>query len=296
MFKSLLRSTKRSGLAKPHSEIPHQPIKHNIILFGESGVGKSSIINMLQGGSVAAVASTAKGCTLKCKKYEGEINGQHYVYWDTAGFNEGDEGSVPEAAAVKALYKLLCNLEDGVSLLVFCMRGPRCTAAGTRNWSLFQHIICQDAVPAVIAITYMENEEKLPKWWKANMSHFHTNGMKPSTITNQKFNDGGKAFHSDIGVACITATKGLRDMLEDEYFESCRRIRKLVFESHLTQPWKVERVIWFKNVVEAAQTGLLCGMFSGETLVLDERIKDFMVTLGMKAEEASQLAKILEKS
>jgi predicted GTPase len=42
----------------------------NIIVFGETGVGKSSIINMLQGGEVAPTSNSAYGCTSESSQHE----------------------------------------------------------------------------------------------------------------------------------------------------------------------------------------------------------------------------------
>jgi len=42
----------------------------NIIVFGETGVGKSSIINMLQGGEVATTSNSAYGCTSESSHHE----------------------------------------------------------------------------------------------------------------------------------------------------------------------------------------------------------------------------------
>jgi GTPase SAR1 family protein len=42
----------------------------NIILFGETGVGKSSIINMLQGEEVATTSNGAYGCTSESSRHE----------------------------------------------------------------------------------------------------------------------------------------------------------------------------------------------------------------------------------
>jgi predicted GTPase len=42
---------------------------HNIVIFGQTGAGKSSIINMLAGKPVAEVSECASGCTSSNKRY-----------------------------------------------------------------------------------------------------------------------------------------------------------------------------------------------------------------------------------
>ena len=46
------------------------PSIRNIIVFGQTGVGKSSIINMLQGEAVATTSDGAYGCTAKSAYHE----------------------------------------------------------------------------------------------------------------------------------------------------------------------------------------------------------------------------------
>lgn len=46
------------------------PTIPNIIIFGETGTGKSSVINMLDGRLIADVSSGASGCTFHSSPYE----------------------------------------------------------------------------------------------------------------------------------------------------------------------------------------------------------------------------------
>ncbi|KAJ3521888.1 hypothetical protein NMY22_g12126 [Coprinellus aureogranulatus] len=138
------------GPAMPITQTDKPVIRHNIVLFGETGGGKSPIINMLMGSDVAATSSSGDGCTLKSTAYRGTIGDQVYTFWDTAGLDEADIGKVPDMKAVANLYHLLRKLEGGVSLLVFCMRKPKnAWMAARQNWELFKHVICQDKVPAL---------------------------------------------------------------------------------------------------------------------------------------------------
>jgi len=53
-----------------HNNTHLDPTIPNIIVFGETGTGKSSIINMLEGRSIAGVSSGASGCTFYSCPYE----------------------------------------------------------------------------------------------------------------------------------------------------------------------------------------------------------------------------------
>jgi len=163
--------------------------RHNVVFFGETGVGKSSLINMLAGSNVAQTSSKATSCTLESRGYPVKISKSLFYLVDTAGLEEGDQGRVPKSDAIVQLYTLLKQMEDGVSLLVFVMR-PKITDGVVNNWRLFQEVICKYQVPAVVIITGLENEEDMDDWWVMNKETFREYGIQPD------------------GNACVTATRG----------------------------------------------------------------------------------------
>jgi hypothetical protein len=283
---------------------PRRP--HNIILFGETGVGKSSIINMLRGeegpAKGAKASGNALGYTSKSQWYAGSICDQDYTFWDTIGLNEGEQGNMPDVKAVTSLYHLLRGLSDkgGVSLLVFCMRAPRITDAGHKNWVFFREIVCQQKVPTVIAVTYLEQED-MDMWWAKNeLAFIKRYSIIPSEDVHREFS-GGEGVHSDPGVACITSSRGKYKnggyVYEDEYQESCTKIRRLVYEAHLHAPWKVDAVPWFKAVIEEIDARGCCGSRKEQKVRLESGmgIHHIMLRWGINEEEAKKIAQTLEE-
>src|ERR1700730_10509355 len=108
----------------------------NIIVFGETGAGKSSVINMLEGNDKAEVSSSAKGVTFTSAQYQKTISGTLFKVFDTAGLNEGAAGAVPARAASKGLSQLLRQLEGSLNLLVYVMRAPRITETAQKNYEM----------------------------------------------------------------------------------------------------------------------------------------------------------------
>ena len=108
----------------------------NVIIFGEAGAGKSSLINLIRDDNAATTASSAEGCTFESKSYDVTIGNTKIRLWDTAGLNEGDYGKVDLKRAIAGLYNLATNLQNGVSLLVYCIRG-RITRATVANYMMF---------------------------------------------------------------------------------------------------------------------------------------------------------------
>ncbi|KAG2040449.1 hypothetical protein BDR03DRAFT_892384 [Suillus americanus] len=154
----------------------------NIIIFGETGVGKSSIINTLAQQGLAETSNDASGCTSSSERYPVEISGQRFVLFDTAGLNEGTEGTVPAAMAEKQLKRLLLELmspeSDGIGLLVYCVRSTSAPRALARAYNTFYAGICQKRVPIVVIITALEKETRIENWWDTNREKFESHGMQ----------------------------------------------------------------------------------------------------------------------
>ncbi|RXW15617.1 hypothetical protein EST38_g10239 [Candolleomyces aberdarensis] len=262
----------------------------NIVFFGESGHGKSSVINMVLGYEKAATSSSAMGCTFKSTAYTHQLSGHDLVLWDTAGLNEGDQGTVTDMKAVTSLYTLLKKLEGGVSLLVFCIRAPRINDAAHKNWQLFQEIICQKRVPIVMAVTHLENEDSMDDWWMENENRFRRYGMNPCSEYGS-------------GVACITASKGKvrkggRHAFQDEYDESQDKIRQLIVDNHLRTPWSVRPVDWFQTVysttVKTNYWGKKVEEITEKEQIPGRGVFELASRWGISLQEAENLARILE--
>lgn len=214
---------------------PKGPMLPNILIFGETGTGKSSLINMLAGSSVAGVSSDALGYTFGSESYTISINGEPVKLWDTAGLNEGEHGTVPAELAMQNLQNLVRDLKGGVSLLVYCIRGTRFRDIMKINYDLFCSIICQNKVPVVVVVTGLENESPMETWWVENGGQLSSHGM------------------NFVGHACVTTTRGKQlksgeHIFEDEYEESEGKTRKLITDHYLRAPWVVDERTWLGDI------------------------------------------------
>ncbi|KDQ59832.1 hypothetical protein JAAARDRAFT_153927 [Jaapia argillacea MUCL 33604] len=215
----------------------------NIILFGESGCGKSSIINMLAQSDIADTSSTAAGCTFQSQKYTIALGSDTLNIFDTVGLNEGRGGTVSSNTAISNLYKLVRKMQDGVNLLVYVIRGPRITESTADNYRMFFEGFCQRKVPIVLIVTGLENEDPMDAWWDRNCQAFKKYGMEFS------------------GQACVTTFRGKRDedgyyMFDREYFESKPKVFDLILHSLLDSPWKMESTRWFASIIKTLSSGL----------------------------------------
>jgi len=245
--------------------------RHNIILFGEGGCGKSSIVNMIVGKDVAKVSSGLEGCTFENDAYNAIIEDKHYVLYDTAGLNEGQQGRVPHWKAIRALYMLVRQL-DGVSLLIYCMRG-RIKKNAKANWDLFNKVICGGRVPTIAIVTGLDSCGDLEVFMreKDNSGAFKKNGMEPK------------------GVGCVVS---IRENHADIYAKSQVKVRALITEHCLQKSWSEEKEKWFAAIYSEVYKSALC-FVTQSRLDYSTRMKDivneFVRETEMNHEDAKKL-------
>ncbi|KAH0828062.1 P-loop containing nucleoside triphosphate hydrolase protein [Lanmaoa asiatica] len=204
----------------------------NIVVFGEGGVGKSSLINLIAGRSIAATSSSAKGCTFHHKKYELQVDDTPYAIWDTAGLDEGTYGTLPAEIAEGNLKQLLRDLTraNGIHLLVYCVRASRLRKTLLNNYNLFYSAICRKKVPIVAVVTGLENYEgQMADWWDANETEFASLKM-----------------HFD-GRACVTtldADKVNSPILKQRCHASRQAVLSLIASACARDHWGTEQEDW----------------------------------------------------
>ena len=156
-----------SGLAAS-SDMSSQTL--NVILFGDAGVGKSSVINLMAGKDIAKTSNDAGGCTMDSKDYQFDIGFRQVTLWDTVGLNEPAMGVNSYYDAMVKAHALIRKLSEagGVDLLLLCIRGQRIPPSATTNYRLFYEILCNKQVPIALVITHLEKEPRMEDWWVRN--------------------------------------------------------------------------------------------------------------------------------
>ncbi|KZP32054.1 hypothetical protein FIBSPDRAFT_925458 [Athelia psychrophila] len=213
----------------------------NVVVFGEAGAGKSSLVNLMAGRDAAQVSSSVNGCTFESTGYDIDIpEGPAVRIWDTAGLEEGAAGTVDTAEAISNIYKLTRNLEDGISLLVYCVRG-RITNSTVRNYKMFKGF-CDGKVPIALVVTALEYERNKDAWWTKNVQRYLRAGVDVDDH------------------ACITTLK-VSEWAED-YDSSTAAVCAMLNRAYLRTPWKMERKDWVKRCISKFQTstGWVIGM------------------------------------
>ena len=251
----------------------------NVVIFGEGGAGKSSVVNMIAGRQVAQTSNHAVDYMFQSESHFVDIGGTPVRLWDTTGLNEEDTGLDITKDIIIHLFNLLKRLEDGINLLVYCVRGPRVKSSTIRNYRMFYHCMCQQNVPIILVATGLEGEDPMDAWWPMNKDVFQRQQM----------------FFS--GQTCITATRGkLRRgayMFEPEYEESKAKVQKLIGDccrDAQGTAWKMQPAQWTVSTAKNASnrvTGLFNAPPPGFNDLLAEVLKEHG---GSSDEEARKIA------
>ncbi|KAF8439032.1 hypothetical protein L210DRAFT_3646553 [Boletus edulis BED1] len=153
----------------------------NIVIFGETGVGKSSIINLIADQELADTSNDTLGCTFQHKRHSVMLGDMSCSLWDTAGLDEGTEGTVPAEIAEKNLRGLMRELgqSGGIHLIIYCIRASRLTKALKRNYDLFYVTVCQKNVRVALVVTGLEHQlDEMEMWWATNEAALQRYGMR----------------------------------------------------------------------------------------------------------------------
>jgi tRNA U34 5-carboxymethylaminomethyl modifying GTPase MnmE/TrmE len=169
-------------------------IKHkNIVLFGQMGAGKSSLVNLMAGEDVADTSNDMPCCTLCYKEYPITISSESYMVFDTVGLQAPQLNMAEYFGAVKDACKLIQHLETygGIDLFLFCICPSEVRNTLQKNYWLFHEILCNKKVPIVAVITHLEHKAgAMDDWWKENRKTLHDWNIRVA------------------GHACITAIEG----------------------------------------------------------------------------------------
>ena len=241
----------------------------NIVLFGETGVGKSSVINLIAGRPIAKTSPDADGCTMHSQDYRFDLGPRQISIWDTVGLEEPQIGVNGYYSAIIKAYSLIRKLNEagGVDLLLFCIRGNRITATTQSNYRLFYEVLCDKQVPIALVITHLEREPRMEDWWERNKDNISRYGIK-------------SASH-----ACVT---GAVDR-GPKYKESRNAISELLSQHDNRGRFFMPPEPWFTRFLQG-----LAGFFSKSSPVGKDFARNLVKRCGLEWETAHRLAMQLQ--
>lgn len=173
------QSLRAMSAGKPSSHASASSKAIDIVLLGEIGVGKSSLINLITKEKVAEVSPDTIGCTKTAAKYTSEWEGRTFHLYDTPGLVDPQMGVKPFVDPIDTIQKLIRSLGNGngPDLLLFCIDNSKPTVALRRNYRLFCKIICEGKVSFALAITKLEEGQGVGQWWSRHGARIRSYGM-----------------------------------------------------------------------------------------------------------------------
>ncbi|KIJ67576.1 hypothetical protein HYDPIDRAFT_108429, partial [Hydnomerulius pinastri MD-312] len=151
------------------------PNPRNIIFIGDTGVGKSSIINLIAGSDRAVTSPDVSACTSEFSYYDVPLGNGMYRLWDTPGLNEPSPGrSLFRRSSKRAEVELKSFLRERhrnkeIDLVVYCVTGSRAHKSMVKTYKTFCAPIRQMAAPVVVAVTHLERMSlSMDTWWVRN--------------------------------------------------------------------------------------------------------------------------------
>lgn len=145
---------------KPETFEPKDGSK-TILIFGSSGVGKSSIINLLARKNLLMTGNGGtKGCTTDVSIVTDIIDREIiYNIVDTVGLNESNNGTVNSALALENLLGITETLISGVSLAIMVRQKGSLKQHEASNVGIFYKSLINGCVPLVIVETGFDLED-----------------------------------------------------------------------------------------------------------------------------------------
>ncbi|KAG6328584.1 hypothetical protein ID866_10505 [Astraeus odoratus] len=144
----------------------------NVVFAGETGHGKSSLVNIVVGRKVSKVSPDAQAGTNETQPFVAFQDSTMYRIWDTPGFNSGAGSTVSPKKALGSLFKELLS-KDGVHLLVYCLRVR--SAVNMGHYRVYKSIlscICDVNVPIVAVVTHADEMlEPLQDDWNVHKGY-----------------------------------------------------------------------------------------------------------------------------
>lgn len=253
--------------------------RRNILIVGDVGAGKSSVINLIAGRQLARTSHDAVSCTLQSEEYIVSLGGIEFALHDTVGLHEAvaDMKTKDYLDSVYQACTLISKLKrsGGISLVMFCMKGGRITSSVQQTYNLFAKVFCNRQVPVVVIVTHLEEYDDMEQWWKKN----------EKSIEQYGFNSHGHA--------CITATRGYQGAYKDKYEQSRRTIQRLLVNHSRGTAWQEDQGTWIQRLLRYLAS--LFGFSSRQPSSSDLR-KLLTTWCGFSEEDAMLLTRRIERS
>ncbi|KIJ67528.1 hypothetical protein HYDPIDRAFT_108359 [Hydnomerulius pinastri MD-312] len=179
----------------------------NVLVVGETGSGRSSVINLICGQDVAQVSASLSSCTTYSKCYPCTLDNANFRIYDTVGFNATHGEAQPGKQGTNGQTKAPTLGRGRIDLVLFCMRGDQISTALGEHYRL---AALRATGNIAIVVTHLEAEPRMNDW-----------PSKHSKVLESLYSQ-----RRAIGLTCVTTLR----QEGDKWHESRSSILKLLQE------------------------------------------------------------------
>ncbi|KAH0826765.1 hypothetical protein J3R83DRAFT_5175 [Lanmaoa asiatica] len=225
---SIARSTFPNQAAQSFSG-PLPSIKpYVVVIFGRTGVGISSLVNLITGHPISNDHPNAKTSTQKqkLKPYPPVTlpgSDKQFCLYEVPGFC----GQFSDETILQAISQI--DRKDGIDLFIYCLRKQKMTVMPKIVRRMRQSVAGQ-GVPMIAVVTELERFEAeggMEDWWDASLGGGSTNGTSIERMCFEEYD----TFDAH---ACVTTLPrkevDLVQTLRKRRERSEERIRRLILE------------------------------------------------------------------
>ncbi|CAF1254743.1 unnamed protein product [Adineta steineri] len=238
------------------TQIQKKGFVNRILIIGQTGVGKSSVVNLLADEKKANVSDAAVGCTFSFDSYHVMHNDQPYELIDTIGLNEGSKGKVIQKEALKKLITFIKQNKRGFNCVLFVIKKGRVDDAFEKNHYLFYKTLLQEKIPAILFVGHCEQDEPMSAWY---LQEENVNFLHPYHFSQ---------------VVCSTALEGGRfaEQIKPLREETRTNLWKAIVDKMLDKPIPVEADL---NMIKRLWNGV-CDYFGFTWKFVTDQFKSFL--------------------
>ncbi|KAF8840571.1 hypothetical protein BDN67DRAFT_968411 [Paxillus ammoniavirescens] len=132
-----------------------------VVVFGRTGMGISSLVNLIIGKKKAKVSNDSGQCTTKKERYEADIGNKKVYVYDMPGLGGMEKSDEEIVTAIVDVDK-----KQGIDLLINCLEPKDGIVPG-----YYRKVITAvgSRVPIAAVVTRLEREDgPMDNWWSKN--------------------------------------------------------------------------------------------------------------------------------
>jgi predicted GTPase len=134
-----------------------------ILVIGETGTGKSTLINNILGKEVAKVGHTPDSETSQLTKHEGVVCDMRVEIYDTPGLNDSEYDKEKEQGHLREIKAKLTEGKFAMVIFCFKMTETRMSATNIDTFRTYHEKLGLDWGKVIIALTYADVVPMLDK-------------------------------------------------------------------------------------------------------------------------------------